>query len=281
MQSSGAGGVLRTVVRFLRIGRVLNAGARWLPPGARLRYDRLKVRAGFGSSLEFVPPDELQRHYQRALALLVDRLGPGAIGDYLEFGVYVGTSMTCMYRALTSLGLDDVRLVGFDSFEGLPAAAKAEGGGRWRPGQFHSDVELTMANLRRRGVPIDRVTLVPGWFEETATEGTANRIGLGHASVVLIDCDLYSSAVTALKFCASRLGPVAVVFFDEWSVGRPGALGLDERRAFEEFLAAHPEFRAEEVGDLGRYKGDSRGYVVTRVDAQASPPGSALTGSVS
>ena len=32
------------------------------------------------------------------------------LGDYLEFGVYTGTSLIAMYRALHSLGLDHVRL---------------------------------------------------------------------------------------------------------------------------------------------------------------------------
>lgn len=173
--------------------------------------------------------------------------------------------MTSMHRALTAAGLGKVRLIGFDSFEGLPSSASVEGAGRWKPGQFHSDVELTRANLRRNGVPLERVTLVPGWFNETATDATATGLGLDHTNVALIDCDLYSSAVTALEFLAPRLGDVSVVFFDEWSVGTPAEQGFDERRAFGEFLVQHPEFRSEEVGDLGRYKDVSRGFVLTRV----------------
>jgi hypothetical protein len=245
----------------------MNAAVRWLPARAQLGYARLKVRAGYGGSLHLVPEAALQDHYTRALKLLVERVGPRAIADYVEFGVYVGTSMTCMHRALESAGLGHVRMVGFDSFEGLPAAADAEGAGRWRPGQFRSDLELTTANLRRSGLPMERVTLVPGWFEETATDGLAREIGLNQISVAMIDCDLYSSAVTALAFCGPRLAPVSIVFFDEWSVGAPGEKGLDEKRAFGEFLAGHPEFHAEEVGNLGRYKDVSRGFVLTRVEA--------------
>lgn len=256
---------LRSVVRALRIGPALNAVAAALPRGAQLRYQRMKVRAGFGNSLELVPGSQLEDHYRRALALLVERIGPDAIGDYVEFGVYVGTSMTSMHRALMAAGLEKVRLIGFDSFEGLPSSASVEGAGRWKPGQYHSDVELTRANLRRNGVPLERVTLVPGWFSETATDATVTSLGLDHANVVLIDCDLYSSAVTALEFVAPRLGAVSVLFFDEWSVGAPGEQGFDERRAFGEFLEHHPEFSSEEVGDLGRYKDVSRGFVLTRV----------------
>jgi hypothetical protein len=261
--------VVRRTLEVTRVVPAMNAVVRRLPPRAQLAYARLKVRAGFGGSLRLVPEDELEAHYARALALLVERVGRSAIGDYVEFGVYVGTSMICMHRALAAAGLGRVRMVGFDSFEGLPKSARAEGAGRWLPGQFRSDLDLTTSNLRRNGVPMERVTLVPGWFEQTATDDRARAIGLRQISVAMIDCDLYSSAVTALAFCGPRLASVSVIFLDEWSVGEPGSKGLDERRAFEEFLAAHPEFRAEEVGDLGRYKDASRGFVLTRGEAAA------------
>jgi hypothetical protein len=125
---------------------------------------------------------------------------------------------------------------------------------------------------------MDRVTLVPGWFEQTATDERAAQIGLRAISVAMIDCDLYSSAVTALAFCAPRLTPLSVVFFDEWSVGAPGEQGLDERRAFGEFLAGHPEFSAEEVDDLGRYKDVSRAFVLTRAASPAADPGASVAG---
>jgi O-methyltransferase len=255
-----------------RVGRITNAGVRLLPPRVQRSYNLLKVRAGFGRSLHLVPETELQDHYRRALGLLIDRVGRDAIADYVEFGVYVGTSMICMYRALESAGLPRVRMVGFDSFEGLPDSARIEGAGRWQPGQFRSDLKLTTLNLRRNGLPMERVTLMPGWFEETATTARATEIGLHQISVAMIDCDLYSSAVTALAFCEPRFAPVSVVFFDEWSVGAPGDNGFDERRAFEEFLAGHPDFQAEEVGDLGRYKDVSRGFLLTRVESTAGAP---------
>ena len=271
--SAGGRNVGRRVRRLIRasgIGQGLNRIARHLPRGVQEWYERAKARAGFGRAAPLSPHETLERHYRQALDLLVDAVGREAIGDYLEFGVYAGGSIASMHRALESAGLDDVRIFGFDSFEGLPDAAEIEGGGRWQPGQFRSSAEFTAWNLERSGIPRDRVTLVPGWFEETATEATATKLGMRHASVVLIDCDLYSSARTALEFCATRLGPTAVIFFDEWSVGAPGAAGFDERRAFEEFLDAHPEFRAEEQPELGGYKEDSRAFLVWRMQDVAT-----------
>ena len=255
---------VRRWLRAAGVGRVLNAAVRLLPPGIQRSYEHLKARAGFGRAAPLSSPVALERSYRGALELLVSSEGSDGIGDYVEFGVYAGSSMVCMHRALESLGLHDVRLIGFDSFEGLPQVAEVEGAGRWVPGEFHSPMAFTEWNLTRSGVPTERVTLIPGWFDATATEETAMSARIGHLSVVLIDCDLYSSAQTALEFCAPRLGPTSIIFFDEWSVGEPGAAGFDERRAFTEFRAAHPEFHTSELVQLGRYKADSRAFLVTR-----------------
>lgn len=73
-----------------------------------------------------VPVEELERSYRELLELLVDRHGRDGLGDYLEFGVFGGASLGCMWRATEALGLTDVRLFGFDSFEGLPPVAEEE-----------------------------------------------------------------------------------------------------------------------------------------------------------
>ena len=60
-----------------------------------------------------------------------------------------GYPLACMHRALDRAGLRRVRLFGFDSFEGLPPEAAAEG---WRPGEFSSAVGATRRYLDRAGV---------------------------------------------------------------------------------------------------------------------------------
>ena len=46
------------------------------------------------------------------------------------------------------------------------------------------------------------MTLVAGWFDDTLNEATIQKHRITKASVIMIDCDLYSSTKAALDFCA-------------------------------------------------------------------------------
>lgn len=230
---------------------VPTAARRWIE-GMRERARRAEMAAKVRGRSRLVPEREFRALLARGLQTLIERVGRDGLGDYLEFGVYNGTSITCMFREVTAFGLDRMRLFGFDSFQGLPPYAAEEDEGRWRPGSCYSSLAFTRAVLEAEGVSSNRVTLVPGWFSETLNDQTVERHGLRKASVIMIDCDLYSSSKEALTFCAPLIRDHALVLFDEW---RPR--GLDgkhagERRAFEEFLRERPEFTVEPFGSYIR-----------------------------
>jgi len=239
---------------------------------------RLRVRTGEleGSFQDLdVPEAALRGKYRAALSLLAEKHGRDQVGDYLEFGVYAGTTLSCMHEALVEEGLDHVRLFGFDSFEGLPKTTHEDDTARlgiWRPGDLEVPLELARANLTRRGVAWERVTLVKGWFDQTLTPELVEEHGIRKAGVIMIDSDLYSSARTALEFCAPFILDEAVLLFDDWGPDVDAA-NLGERRAFEEFLARHPYFAATE---LETYQpGGAKVFLVSR-RADAMPDGETL-----
>jgi predicted O-methyltransferase YrrM len=263
------------------LGRVTNAMIDRLPPALRgwvarqkqrLREQRKRIVRRRGNHLSelgeqdllqlrlrgkhlLVPERELEETYRHVLRLLAVRAGPDGVGDYLEFGVYIGTSLLCMHRASEAVGLPSLRLFGFDSFAGLPeSAAKEEG--RWHPGQFRAAYDVARAYLSKAGVDWSRTALVPGWFEDTLRPELAHRLGIEKAGVIMIDCDIYSSAHIALGFSAPFIRDHTVVVLDDWHDGRTG-----EGTAWEEFLAANPDLTAEE---LGSYRQDSKVFLVTR-----------------
>jgi O-methyltransferase len=178
-------------------------------------------------------------------------------GQYLEFGVSRGTSLAAMHRATQATGHADMRLIGFDSFAGLPPEAKGQG---WEPGEFRSPIAATRRYLRRNGVDFSRTKLVKGWFSETLTPRTAQRCGIERASLVMIDCDIYSAACEALDFCGPRIADHAVILFDDWgwSVAREER---GEREAFAEFLDRHGPF---ETRELPTYFEKARVFLVSR-----------------
>jgi hypothetical protein len=241
--------LLRTVDRL-----VLTEGVRVLsgrfPTSLqhRLAALRMKLRARTGEVSEFpVPPEALRQTYRDGLSLLVERNGHESVGDYLEFGVFVGTSMSCMHDALVQEGLDHVRMFGFDSFEGLPGDAASDDTQAFNPGQFRAPLEAARANLMAKGVDLDRVELVKGWFDDSLSPELILRHDIHKASVIMVDCDLYSSTKTALDFCAPLIKGEAVILFDDWWPATLGVRNVGERRAFEEFLAAHPGLSATEL----------------------------------
>lgn len=236
-----------------------------LPTPARtwLFNQRLARRARRGETS--FARERLIHTYRECLRVLLRRESATELGDYLEFGVFHGTTLSCMHEARKSLGIHGMRLFGFDSFEGLPDSAAEEGDGLWAPGQFRASMPRTRDNLVRWGVPPEDVTLVRGWFSETATSATRERLGIRKASVVMVDCDLYSSTVDALAFCAPLLAEQAVFVFDDWNAGGLADRHLGERKAFDEFLAAHPDLRAEELTGLNyKDKADPKLFLVTR-----------------
>lgn len=203
----------------------------------------------------------LQTSFRSALELLIDHKRGNEVGDYLEFGVYNGTSMLCMYRALKEVRLGDPRLIGFDSFEGLPPGAD-EGG--WRPGDFKSSFEYTQAVLSLSGIDWSRVVLVRGWFEDTLNADLARHHRIEKAGVVMIDCDLYTAAREALDFCKPLIKDKTIMVFDDWHSGELAAKGMGEKRAFDEFLEASPELSSTYLEDLSGYSDRAAVFLVTR-----------------
>jgi O-methyltransferase len=218
-----------------------------------------------GREAPLVPERELEEAYRDALNRLALAAVRDEVGDYLEFGVYVGTSLLCMHRASRAVGLESLRLYGFDSFQGLPEVTATEGAGIWQPGSLRADYSLVREHLTRNGIDWDRTTLVPGWFEETLVPGLALELGMKKAGIIMIDCQIYSAAHAALTFCAPLIRDRAVVFLDEWKPALLDAAKVSgERRAFEEFLARNPDLRAEE---LPPYTHASKVFLVTRGEA--------------
>jgi hypothetical protein len=253
---SNALGALRPRTRFYQLVERLPRRV-----GDVIAEAEMRVRMRLGIPVKLVPEERFTEICEDALRLLIDRRGAAQLGDYLEFGVYAGTSMRCMLQATRTTGAQHVRLFGFDSFVGLPAAAAEDDDGYWMPGMFRSDVERVRGMLARAGMSADRGELVEGWFDDTLTAETRERLGIRKASVLMLDADLYTSTKRALEFCLPVIGEEAILFFDDWW---PELVEKDmgEKRALDEFLSEHPEFTAEEL-DMS-YKPESKVFLLAR-----------------
>jgi hypothetical protein len=213
-------------------------------------------------ALVLVPPLQLTRKFVSTLKYL-QKQSKCPIGDYVEFGVYNGTSMGCMFDALKQLRLHQVRLFGFDSFKGLPPDIAEDDGGVWKPGQFECPKEIAIENLAAKGVPPSRVCLIEGWYKDTLNPAVSC-LEEKSVSVVMLDCDAYSSSKIALNFIHPFLKDISALFFDDWRLNDLDLKGMGEFRAFNEFLRSHSEFR---VSGFGRYNRKSKVFIVRRENA--------------
>lgn len=137
---------------------------------------------------------------------------------WLEFGVHKGHTAMLLGRIHNSQVSSSTPIHGFDSFRGLPEswrqapphnASKAEINA-WRnwhsAGSFNLDGQPPFHDAR--------VAWQVGWFNETLPPFLAKHPDR-NVSLVHIDCDLYSSAASALELLTPRLSPGALLIFDE------------------------------------------------------------------
>jgi O-methyltransferase len=225
----------------------------------RRRWNQIARSGG----ARMIDVEQLQPKLREGLAHL-SRSGKECVGDYLEFGVFTGTSMICAWEVLKEMDLGHVRMFGFDSFEGMPDVAGTDDGGVWKPGEFAAPYELTKQRLAEAGVPENRAVLKKGWFSDTLNEETIARHGITNAGVIMVDADIYTSSKQALDFCAPLIQQEAVLIMDDWYAdgGSFVERTMGQPRALKEFLAENPHLQATDVGPYSFF-GRLAGHVFT------------------
>jgi O-methyltransferase len=179
-------------------------------------------------------------------------------GDYLEFGVFNGSSFIQAHRIIKAVFeqkqklhagrteedaveirriWDEMRFFAFDSFQGLPEPhAFDKESGDFAKGKYTCTERSFRENLVTQGVPLGKVVTIAGWFEETCTEETIRKYAMKKASIIHVDCDFYASARKALEFVKPLLTDGTIIVFDDWYCFR-GNPNLGEQRAFNEWKA--------------------------------------------
>lgn len=137
----------------------------------------------------------------RKLDRLLAELAAAPPGAAVEMGVYQGGSLAAM-----ALVDPNRQVIGFDTFEGLPAEA-------WRAGEPHQvgDFGDTSLGAVLRAVEgMANVTLVPGLFPESAS-GIDVSVALAH-----VDFDFYESTRAAIDWLLPRMMRGGVILFDDY-----------------------------------------------------------------
>lgn len=200
-----------------------------------------KALAGWGRADEIAYNQmNRQRHkrdfFVNAFDFLTDNgiIGSAGVlrepGAYYEFGCHRARTFRMALTEARKHNLDDMLFYAFDSFEGLPTAAPTAMGARWAPGALKTSQAEFRALIDRHGIYVDRVHLVPGFFDKLPTPAD-----FPPASLVTVDCDLGESAVPVFEFIAPLIREGTIVYVDDWFSGYRGNPLKGIARAFHVF----------------------------------------------
>src|SRR5512139_2115800 len=161
----------------------------------------------------------------------------GISGDYAEFGSHGGRTFTLAYQESRKRSFN-CKLWAFDSFCGLPPQSLPEDQHPvWIEGTMKTSLEEFGALCRKNRIPESEYCTIAGFYEDTLSnvEPRAPRFPVD-ISLAYIDCDLYSSTRTVLKFLSGRLKHGMIVAFDDYFCYSRTALS-GERKALIEYLS--------------------------------------------
>jgi predicted O-methyltransferase YrrM len=122
-------------------------------------------------------------------------------GDVAECGVFQGGSLRLLATALPNK-----RVIGFDTFAGLPAEA-------WTDGEPHAIGDFSQSSLnlvRENTADLPNVELVAGVFP-----GSARQHNDASFAFVYLDFDYYLSTRNAIAWFLPRMSSGGIIVFDD------------------------------------------------------------------
>lgn len=157
-------------------------------------------------------------------------------GDYLEFGVYTGSSFCHSirsYRRMKFLFPDSrTAFYGFDSFSGFGSISEEDRHPFYNDINFKTDVRNVEARVAKLAKG-EKWRLVSGFFNDTLNQ-PASSYEIHRAAIIFVDSDTFTSSKQALEF----VGPITdvgtfIILDDFYSYS--GRTDRGVCRAFDQF----------------------------------------------
>ncbi|QWD98820.1 class I SAM-dependent methyltransferase [Polynucleobacter sp. MG-5-Ahmo-C2] len=160
-------------------------------------------------------------------------------GDYLEFGVFTGSSFCHSIRCCKKLAKINpntlkTKFFGFDSFSGFGDLNEDDEHPFYTDENFSTSLSAVNNRVQRIAQGIE-FKLIPGFFSDSLKVGS-HRMGIDKSRIIFIDSDTYSSANEALAFCIPTLQEGTFIVLDDYYSYR-GSEARGVARAFNEFVS--------------------------------------------
>ncbi len=173
-------------------------------------------------------------------------------GDYLEFGVFTGSSFCHSMRCCRKLvrlnpNVATTRFYGFDSFAGFGSLPDEDRHPFYTDANFPTSLSRVERRVRKAAGGFT-FQLIPGFFSESLKHG-ARAAGIDRARIIFIDSDTFTSASQALAFCGPVMHQGTFIILDDYFSYR-GREDRGVRRAYSEF-ASECGIKARQVFTYG------------------------------
>jgi len=158
-------------------------------------------------------------------------------GDYLEFGVYNGSSFCHSLRCLRQLvrinnHVESTVCYGFDSFEGFGEFLPEDKHPFYEQINFETNYEKVDSRVKKVAKQL-KYKLIKGFFNETLIV-KPDSYGIKKARIIFIDSDTYSSSAQAFRFVLPIIQKGSYVILDDY-FSYKGDESKGVSRAFKEF----------------------------------------------
>jgi len=172
-------------------------------------------------------------------------------GDYLEFGVFTGSSFVCALNCTRNAkNRGQINFFGFDSFEGFGELEKEDEHPFYKDLNFKTDYNSVLRRVKKAsGARKNNVHLIKGFFNVSLIDGPTS-FGINKAAVVLIDNDTYSAALDCLNFITSIIQEGTILIADD-SFSYKGSDKKGVKGAINFWLKLNSNITLRKVSDYG------------------------------
>ena len=161
------------------------------------------------------------------------------VGDYLEFGVFTGSSFCHAIRCFNKLerfnpNQRQTKFIGFDSFEGFGELDDFDKHPFYIDQNFQTNFNSVKKRVKKTVNNKYKFSLIKGYFEDTLTKN-CTKYNIKNIRIAFIDSDTYSSSKLAFDFIKNNVSPGSHLILDDF-YSYNGDPNKGVSRAFNEFL---------------------------------------------
>ena len=202
-------------------------------------------------------------------------------GDYLEFGVFQGSSFIKAYNSITNytnlwsnfnrtkqaysdeesakkafskISNINRKFYAFDSFKGLPELSEIDKDHpKFTKGRYNFSKKNFIKVLIENNINLKKVEIIEGFYDSTLNEDLKVKLKLNKAAMIMIDCDLYESTKDVLKFITDMVHTGTVIIFDDWYTYKSDTK-KGQQYACSEWLKNNTQIKLIDYKELGPFQ---------------------------